>query len=95
MFTQSFRPVSTEQLRIGDHITVLHDEHYGIVHTLRGTIATIQVSGGVTYYWTKEGSLLVAYVEGLNNPRILLSDMFTHSDEDIEAFTDSVRERLF
>jgi len=97
------RHIEASLIEVGDRIKIEIPKNQGIIHTLEGIVHRIEVSGGVTYYHTREGANILAYVPGTdlirvllisrkNKPDVLFSAKFWETNND-DVFAET-RERL-
>jgi len=66
------KAIDPASIGIGDTIMIVLPRNQGIIHTIEGTVAKIEVSGGVRYYLTQQGGNLLAYYPGIKDIRVLL-----------------------
>ena len=98
------RHIDAPSIQKGDKVMIELPRNQGIRHTIEGIVDLIEESGGVTYYYTKEGANILAYHRAVKGIRVLLisrednpgttmfSEKFwTSNNEDVFAET---KERL-
>jgi hypothetical protein len=98
------RHIDSSLIDVGDRIKIELPKNQGVIHTLEGIVHRIESSGGVTYYFTKEGANILARHPGSSPGRVLLisretkkpaklfSDKFWQSNND-DVFAET-KERL-
>jgi hypothetical protein len=66
------RHIDAPSIQKGDRVRIELPENQGVKHTVEGVVELIENSGGVTYYYTKEGANILAYHKAIKGIRVLL-----------------------
>lgn len=66
------RHIEAATIQEGDQVKIELPRNQGVVHTIEGIVGKVEISGGVTYYYTAEGANILAYYPGIQGIRVLL-----------------------
>jgi hypothetical protein len=66
------RHIEAATIQKGDRVKVELPRNQGVLHTIEGTVDKVEISGGVTYFYTAEGANILAYYPGISGIRVLL-----------------------
>lgn len=66
------RLIEAATIQEGDKVKIELPPNQGVIHYIEGTVAKVEISGGVTYYYTAEGANILAYYPGITGIRVLL-----------------------
>lgn len=91
------RHINASEIVKGDRVKIELPKNQGVMHTIEGVVHKIEISGGVTYYYSREGANILAWYPGISGVRILLirrdedtlfsADFWASNNDDIFAET--------
>lgn len=64
--------IKAKDILKGDRVRINLPANQGVLHTIEGIVHKIELSGGVTYYYTVEGANILAYYPGISGISITL-----------------------
>jgi hypothetical protein len=83
------RHIDAPSIQKGDKVRIELPKNQGVTHTVECIVDLIEVSGGVTYYYTKEGANILAYHHAIKGIRVLLISREDNPGERTTIFTES------